>query len=247
MFRKYGHEKKNRRFRILDASCGIGRHSVMLAGEGYEVVGYDPSQAFIERARELARERNERGKSNIRFYRGPITEIRKTLARSGESGFDAIISMGAAFGYSGREKDDLSLFKDLNKLASDGCVLVAETFNRDFQKSHWQKYLVESFPSSNLQRITTTRSRPGSRIHVGDWDFYRREGKNLKHLLSIRIRGRSYNRLELENLLKRAGWYYLNSYGSISNLTKLAPEEDPWMVLLARKKRIGSGLHGHPR
>lgn len=114
LFRKYGHEKKNRRFRILDASCGIGRHSVMLAGEGYEVVGYDPSQAFIERARELARERNERGKSNIRFYRGPITEIRKTLARSGESGFDAIISMGAAFGYSGREKDDLSLFKDLN-------------------------------------------------------------------------------------------------------------------------------------
>ena len=40
--------------KILDFSCGIGRHSVNLALRGYEVVGYDPSPLYIEKAKIFA-------------------------------------------------------------------------------------------------------------------------------------------------------------------------------------------------
>ena len=38
--------------RVLDAACGIGRHSVRLAAAGYDVVGLDSSAFFLARARD---------------------------------------------------------------------------------------------------------------------------------------------------------------------------------------------------
>ncbi len=41
--------------RILDLSCGIGRHAIELAARGYQVVGYDPSNFFIDKAKNLVK------------------------------------------------------------------------------------------------------------------------------------------------------------------------------------------------
>src|SRR3989442_1700974 len=42
--------------RILDAPCGIGRHSTRLAKVGYRTVGVDLSPVFVDRATGLARQ-----------------------------------------------------------------------------------------------------------------------------------------------------------------------------------------------
>ena len=68
--------KIGRGSKILDFSCGIGRHSIRLANKGYEVVGYDPSAFFLKKARERAH--GSPLKSRIRFYRGePHTAFNK--------------------------------------------------------------------------------------------------------------------------------------------------------------------------
>src|ERR671924_38151 len=41
--------------KILDLSCGIGRHSIPLAKRGYKVVGYDISSLYLQKAREWAK------------------------------------------------------------------------------------------------------------------------------------------------------------------------------------------------
>src|SRR5436309_14425657 len=41
--------------RVLDAPCGIGRHSTRLAKMGYWTTGVDLSPVFVSRATELAR------------------------------------------------------------------------------------------------------------------------------------------------------------------------------------------------
>ncbi|MGC9125813.1 MAG: class I SAM-dependent methyltransferase, partial [Caldisericaceae bacterium] len=38
---------------ILDAGCGIGRHSLLLAKHGYNVVGIDNSKLYIDTAKSL--------------------------------------------------------------------------------------------------------------------------------------------------------------------------------------------------
>ena len=42
--------------RVLDMACGSGRHSVALALEGADVVGFDNSTGMIQAAKELAAE-----------------------------------------------------------------------------------------------------------------------------------------------------------------------------------------------
>ena len=41
--------------RVLDAACGVGRHAIRLAAAGYDVVGLDSSDLFLERARAARR------------------------------------------------------------------------------------------------------------------------------------------------------------------------------------------------
>ena len=40
--------------RVLDMACGSGRHSVALALEGADVIGFDSSASMIQAAKELA-------------------------------------------------------------------------------------------------------------------------------------------------------------------------------------------------
>ena len=80
-------------------------------------MGYDPSPTFINYARDLAK-KEELNASQIRFYSGDIKEIDSILVSKGELAFDGIISMDAAFGYSGKIDDDLRLFEKLFQLGS---------------------------------------------------------------------------------------------------------------------------------
>lgn len=43
--------------RVLDAGCGTGEHTLLLAGRGYDVLGVDFAPHAVERAAELARSR----------------------------------------------------------------------------------------------------------------------------------------------------------------------------------------------
>ena len=52
-FQQFGVPSKAR---VLDVGCGIGRHSVPLAQEGYDVVGFDLSPLFLEKANQAAEE-----------------------------------------------------------------------------------------------------------------------------------------------------------------------------------------------
>jgi SAM-dependent methyltransferase len=88
LFAKFGVPREGK---ILDLSCGIGRHSVPLSQVGYQVVGYDLSPLFIERAKELAKQKDGGSKLNkIRFYQGDSRHAARMLSGKGESEFDVI-------------------------------------------------------------------------------------------------------------------------------------------------------------
>jgi 2-polyprenyl-3-methyl-5-hydroxy-6-metoxy-1,4-benzoquinol methylase len=48
---------------ILDIGCGTGRHSIELAGRGYNITGVDLSESQLQRAKEKAKEK----KVNVDF------------------------------------------------------------------------------------------------------------------------------------------------------------------------------------
>ncbi len=147
--------------KILDLSCGIGRHSIPLAKKGYKVVGYDISSLYLQKAREWAKREglinnNDKGgderKSNddtIKFYRGDLRDAAKILSSNGQTDFDAIISMETSFGYFGEEAD-YQLFRDLTSIsasdysAKSSPIFVVDTINRDYLIREFQPvYIVD--------------------------------------------------------------------------------------------------------
>ena len=61
--------------RILDISCGIGRHSIPLAQRGYDVLGLDLSPLFIANARATAKARKVNSHAKFR-----VADVRKVAS-----------------------------------------------------------------------------------------------------------------------------------------------------------------------
>ncbi|MBQ9395653.1 MAG: methyltransferase domain-containing protein [Proteobacteria bacterium] len=107
--------------RVLDLCCGYGRHTILLAAKGYEIVGLDLSMSMLKKA--LA-DAQAHGRA-IKFVHGDMRKL------SFKGIFDAIYNVQTSFGYF----DDQSNFKVLQGIFNalkPGGVFLIETINRDF-------------------------------------------------------------------------------------------------------------------
>lgn len=95
--------------RILDVGCGTGRHSRAFAARGYDVVGVDISQRFVEVANERAGDRD----------RYVLADARNLTF---DAEFDGVISLcQGAFGLTGGPGADDSLpLRELDEPILDG-------------------------------------------------------------------------------------------------------------------------------
>lgn len=199
--------------KILDLSCGIGRHSVNLSKCGYEVVGYDPSPFFIHEAKRWARKEGL-SKDRIRFYVGSPLTVGDVLSSSHEVGFNVIINMFNSHGYYGID-EDIMMFRDILRISSQNCILLIESENRDWRVRNFEPCVVYDLESSFI--CETWNFDPETSISRSHSRFYDkiRNGKILHFIGEFQINYRLYSIHELRELIIKAGWKYLKTYGSI--------------------------------
>ena len=202
--------------KVLDLSCGIGRHSINLSKRGYEVVGYDPSAFFLNKARSWTHKEGL-NEDKIRFYRGDLTKVYEILSDYGETGFNVIISMWNSHGYSSTD-EDIQMFKDILGIASRNCILVIESENRDWRIRNFEPCVIYNF--NNLAIYETWKFDLETSISKSQSKFYEKTelGKNLRLILDLKINYRLYSLHELKEIITEAGWKYMNTYGNIQRL-----------------------------
>jgi len=108
--------------RVLDLACGFGRHSVLLAQKGFNVTGYDLSDSFLKKAKEIA----DSLLVGLDLKQGDMREIPY------EEEFDAAINMFTAFGFFDREEEDLEVLKGVYKSLKPGGQFLMDVINREF-------------------------------------------------------------------------------------------------------------------
>jgi SAM-dependent methyltransferase len=106
---------------VLDAPCGYGRLSRLLAERGALVLGVDQSETQLEIAE---RRRDGIAEDRLRYLRH---DLRAPLD---ESGFDAALCVYSSIGY-GSEADDRAIVANLAAALRPGGRLVLETRHRD--------------------------------------------------------------------------------------------------------------------
>ena len=204
--------------RILDLASGIGRISINLAKLGYEVVGVDISPLYLRLTNKWAEKEKLTGR--VRFYRIDARGAARLLKRKEEK-FDAVINIGTAMGYYG-EDDDLATFASLLNITSPRGLLVIETVNRD--------YLVKNFQPNTMSELDGIEWHDSRKLNLetsfmeNSWKFYRKTRGLLRLLSDIPVSHRVYSLHELKKLVESAGWKYLESYGSLRELTALTTE-----------------------
>jgi SAM-dependent methyltransferase len=203
--------------KLLDYSCGIGRHAIELFRLGYEVVGYDPSPAYIRIAKRWTSDLL--GKDNkIRFYNGEPTKASKLLSDNRDSGFNGAILMGVCLGFSS-EEEDIKMLRDIHSVAKDGCILIIESENRDHTLEHFRPYVNYDF--KNLLVCEEWKFDFETSVSTGKCRYFRKgSNEKLSLILNLITTIRLYSLHELRRLLGEAGWKYLECYGGTMTLDK---------------------------
>jgi SAM-dependent methyltransferase len=218
--------------KILDLSCGIGRHSINLAKKGYQVVGYDPSPLYIEKAKQAVIDEIAGTRTEIRFYQAEIDRVAEVLLANGEGDFDAVI-MFDSIGFVG-EAQDLQILTNIFKLAATNCILVTETENRDWIIRNLHPEIDLEFEKLKIHetwRFNLETSAAESRSK-----FYEKSPNrtSLRLVLDLNTRIRLYSLHELIRIISMAGWKYIKSLGDLLTLEP-ASSETPDILTISRK------------
>lgn len=114
--------------RILDLACGFGRHSLELARRGFQVVGVDITQAYVEDANKHARLEN----LPAHFLHGDIREL------SFREEFDVVLNMAdGAIGYLENEEENLKIFDVIAASLRPGGKHLMDIMSADYADTHF--------------------------------------------------------------------------------------------------------------
>ncbi len=202
--------------KILDLCCGVGRHSVEFAKDGFEVTGVDKTGHYLEEARKRADEEGV----DVEF----VEEDMRDFKRKDE--YDAVLNLFTSFGYFQDEEENMKVLRNVHgSLKSDG-VFILDVMGKEiiasiFQEKDWYEFdggfrLMERSVEKDWSWLKNRR------IKIVDGEVKEYE---VSHWL--------YSAKELKDMLKEVGFSKVDIYGSY--------EGDPYdrdadrLVALARK------------
>lgn len=194
--------------RILDIGCGTGRVALSLAELGYNVVGIDISQNYIEIAR--ARARSNGLESKTEFIICDARELDQCVSKY--SPFNVVLFIwSSVIGYYDEDTDIKILTLARKVVDENGVLMIADSINRDymlmvhniigevtwFYDYHFYVVVEKSLFNPVTSEVMIKHS------------FYKKDGKNLMFLDEAYFKMRVYSLNELVYIAKKAGWCLL--------------------------------------
>jgi SAM-dependent methyltransferase len=196
--------------RVLDVPCGWGRHSALLAAQGYDVIGSDLSFDLLKRA-----------------PAGPYVaaDIRQQPLR--DASFDAVINVFTSLGLFLDDAEDLRALREAHRLLRPGGRLLLESMHRDdvigayAERDRWR------LPDGTEVRVRR-RFDPVAGISYEKLQWRRGERTGRKqHALRLRTAG------EIDGLMRAAGFGEIAYYGEWDG--RPFSHRDSSLIAVARK------------
>lgn len=201
----------------LDVACGAGRHAVVLADLGYDVLGIDLSASSIAAAR-------RRQRANLRFR---VMDMRAIAWRQR---FDVALNLFTSFGYFGAEEDERRVLAGIRRALRPGGELVIDFLNA-------ARTVAELVPEERTERagvtFYVTRELSGRTIvKTIEVDDPGRPAGRPRPRFQERVRALSAD--TLRGYLRDAGLPVERCYGDYA-LNPFRPDVSDRLILVARK------------
>jgi ubiquinone/menaquinone biosynthesis C-methylase UbiE len=213
---------------VLDLACGVGRHSLIFAAQGFNVTGLDFSKPYLREARKAARKAGH----DIRFVHGDIRHLRQHFAFGG---FDLVVSMFNSFGYFRHRRDDFRVLKEVYRTLAPGGALVLNTLNGEgVARRLKQPKSIGHEPLPNVIMIDAAQYDVRKKETNTQWtivDARRARAKVVRHSFRQNI----YSHPELKRLLRAAGFEVERTWGQLEG-GRFDPRTSWSQTIVARKR-----------
>jgi SAM-dependent methyltransferase len=200
--------------RVLDAPCGFGRHSVVLARRGFDVTGVDLSETELGRAKERA--------AAARVALHLVRQDMRDMDFSGE--FDLALNLFSSIGFFTDDEDRLLIDRFCTALKPGG-AFVLDTRNRDAVVHDVTAEETWRLPEGTA-RVKNRFDLRTSRIEMNWWLEPAR-----RHLGRLEIR--LYSAHELLRMLRPERWSRVELFGGLDG--RPFALDSPRIVLVATK------------
>jgi SAM-dependent methyltransferase len=224
--------------RILDMGCGTGSHAGPLARRGFEVVGFDISDAMVQQAREKI------GAAEAQDVLKPVIRIGDIRAYRDRTLYDLCISMFAVMGYLTTNEDFVAGLKTARAHLATGGLFIFDVW--------YGPAVLTQRPERRSQEFQKGDSRI-LRLVTPELDIYRHVTK--VHYRILEIRGnvvltemeethemRYFFAQELKLALSVAGFDLIAVRPFLEN--EREPTVDDWNVcVVAQAIEVVDGFH----
>jgi len=210
--------------RIADIPCGWGRHSIELAKRGFAVKGIDLSEAYIEKARNAARQ------ADLAMRMEVLCGDMRKLPLSNAS-CDVVLNLWTSFGFFSREDDKLVLKEFARILKPGGRVLVHSDLNPERVK-------LGIFDEPPVRNIVG-----GGALEVREYyceeeravfGFWKVDTLASQHTFRLNI----YTIRDWSALARDAGFKVESTCGSLDNSASLLTMRSQEFVIVLRKDNL---------
>lgn len=191
--------------RILDLATGTGTVAMMLAEEGYQIVGIDIAERMLEIARKKAA---AKGVGDVTFLHQDATRLDVPQE------FDLAISLFDSLNYILTTKGLQDAFAGVFR-----CLLPGGGFIFDLNGEYALEHNL--FSQDNLwddntevKHIWVARYNKRTRISTIEMDFYLPNGKTFREV----HKERAHRHRDVINFLREAGFEYLDAFDAYSFL-----------------------------
>lgn len=205
----------------IDAGCGTGFHSLLLAQLGVHVTAVDVSEEMLSLVRAHATD------MGVRI--GTLHSTFQSLAAKGLAGTDAVFCLGNSLSHLLTPEDLRESMRNFVRVLRPGGIFFAQLLN-------YERIL------SKRERVQSVKEEGGS-MYVRFYDYG--DAFLLFNILTIRrspsglipelqsVRLRPLCRRDLVEAMEGAGFGEVRTFGSIA-MEEFSPEESRDLVLLAR-------------
>jgi SAM-dependent methyltransferase len=215
---------------VLELACGTGRITIPIAKEGYEIVGMDISDSFIEHAKSKA----SYEKLKIDFIKEDIRNL--NLARQFKVIFIPFNSLAHIYDL----KSIISCFTQARKHLTPDGVFIIDIFNPDFKyfmRDPDKRYLISEYKSpctgKNISLEESSNYDKASQINRNLWHFTDEDGQYHIRELNMRI----FYPQEIDAHLHYNGFEIIEKYGYFDESPFTS--DSPKQIIVSKKYSNG--------
>jgi len=207
----------------LDAGCGTGFHSIVLAQLGLQVTATDISEEMLKQTRKHAKDYGV----HIKTINSTFPEVRKAI----QTRFDSVFCLGNTIAHLLTEKEFLSSFKSFYEVMKPEGILFLQILNYD--RILAQHHRIQSIKEANGKMFVRFYDYEDKLIRFNILTVEKSKEALVHSLRSVTLR--PWKAQDVVSLLRKIGFTDVKVFGSIA-MDKYDAKTSKDVVLLARRK-----------